>query len=154
MVNNFFPPPTGKSGLKYIDVVVGTGEEAADGDAAQVHFDCYFRSIDVVSSRSARLLGGNRTIAEPYDLTVGKVVKGRKQASADSPGGGLYVGGTLKAPPALFKSVQGMKVGGQRTVIVTPELGFGEKGYAEIPPGASFTLDIELLQLKKAGAKD
>lgn len=33
-------------------------------DLSQVHFDCKFRGIDVVSSRSARLLGGNRSIAE------------------------------------------------------------------------------------------
>jgi len=30
----------------------------------QVHFDCRFRGIDAVSSRYARTLGGNRTIAE------------------------------------------------------------------------------------------
>lgn len=30
----------------------------------QVHYDCLYRGLDVVSSRSARLLGGNRTIAE------------------------------------------------------------------------------------------
>lgn len=32
--------------------------------AVQVHFDCRFRGIDAVSSRYARTLGGNRTIAE------------------------------------------------------------------------------------------
>lgn len=30
----------------------------------QVHYDCIYRGLDVVSSRSARLLGGNRTVAE------------------------------------------------------------------------------------------
>jgi hypothetical protein len=30
----------------------------------QVHFDCKFKGIDAVSSRYARTLGGNRTIAE------------------------------------------------------------------------------------------
>lgn len=30
----------------------------------QVHFDCKFRGIDAVSSRYARTLGGNRTVAE------------------------------------------------------------------------------------------
>ena len=30
----------------------------------QVHFDCMYKGIDVVSSRQARLLGGNRTISE------------------------------------------------------------------------------------------
>lgn len=32
--------------------------------SVQVHFDCRFRGIDAVSSRYARTLGGNRTIAE------------------------------------------------------------------------------------------
>jgi hypothetical protein len=30
----------------------------------QVHFDCLYRGIDAVSSRYARTLGGNRTIAQ------------------------------------------------------------------------------------------
>ena len=29
-----------------------------------VHYDCKYRGIDVVSSRSARMLGGNRSVAE------------------------------------------------------------------------------------------
>ena len=33
----------------------------------QVHFDCMYKSLDVVSSRSARLLGANRSIAEVTD---------------------------------------------------------------------------------------
>ena len=32
--------------------------------ALQVHFDCIYKGINVVSSRQARLLGGNRTISE------------------------------------------------------------------------------------------
>lgn len=31
---------------------------------AQVHFDVNYKSLDVVSTRSARLLGGNRSVAE------------------------------------------------------------------------------------------
>ena len=34
----------------------------------QVHFDCMYKGIDVVSSRQARLLGGNRTISEVRSL--------------------------------------------------------------------------------------
>jgi hypothetical protein len=40
------------------------GTSAASASAAQVHFDCKFKGIDAVSSRYARTLGGNRTIAE------------------------------------------------------------------------------------------
>ncbi len=36
----------------------------------QVHFDCMYKSLDVVSSRSARLLGANRSIAEVSQLDV------------------------------------------------------------------------------------
>ena len=36
----------------------------------QVHFDCMYKSLDVVSSRSARLLGANRSIAEVSPLDV------------------------------------------------------------------------------------
>lgn len=39
---------------------------AAQPCLAQVHFDCLYKGIDVASSRSARLLGGNRTIAEVH----------------------------------------------------------------------------------------
>ena len=34
------------------------------GCAMQVHFDCMFKGLNVESTRSARLLGGNRSIAE------------------------------------------------------------------------------------------
>ena len=33
-------------------------------DSLQVHFDVKYKALDVVSTRSARLLGGNRTVAE------------------------------------------------------------------------------------------
>jgi len=39
-------------------------------------------------------------------------------------------------------------VGGKRTVIVPPEEAYGDKGYAEIPPGEAITLNLELLQVR------
>lgn len=77
-------------GLKYFDQAVGSGAVAEKGKKVkvgcggyfacrplqhgqfprltsvfvQVHFDCMYKGIDVVSSRQARLLGGNRTISE------------------------------------------------------------------------------------------
>jgi peptidylprolyl isomerase len=43
-----------------------------------------------------------------------------------------------------------MCAGAQRSVIVTPEQGYGDKGYDEIPAGAKFELQIEILSLSKA----
>jgi hypothetical protein len=40
---------------------------------AQLHYDCKYRGLLALSSREARLLGGNRTIAEPFEMTYGRV---------------------------------------------------------------------------------
>ena len=39
-----------------------------------------------------------------------------------------------KSPPAMYSITEGMKVGGKRIVIVTPEAGYGQKGMNEISP--------------------
>lgn len=42
-----------------------------------------------------------------------------------------------------------MKVGGQRRLLVPPELAYGSTGRGEIPPNATITIDIALLSIKK-----
>ena len=124
---------------------MGSGKTVAAGTDVTVHFDCLFRGIDVVSSRSARLLGGNRTIAEPFQFIAGESVS-QKRAKVGESAGGLFTGtGGPKAPPALSTAVIGMKVGGIRSVIVPPELGYGNEGEQEIGPGETFQLTIEVL---------
>lgn len=41
-----------------------------------------------------------------------------------------------------------MREGGERIVVVRPENGYGEKGYAKarIPPNATFLIDIKLVK--------
>jgi peptidylprolyl isomerase len=151
------------TGLRYYDFEVGRGGGGsggataaaaaggvAKGDTATVHFDCVYRGIDAVSSRYARTLGGNRTVAEPFTFTAGFPLPtmSERMAASGSGGGGLFAGGTgPQPPPALTSAVLGMRPGGKRTVYVdVPELGYA-KGNQEIPAGAAFELKIELLSV-------
>lgn len=42
-----------------------------------------------------------------------------------------------------------MKVGGQRQLLVPPELAYGKNGYGEIPGNATLTIDVQLLSIKQ-----
>nr|GMD41990.1 peptidyl-prolyl cis-trans isomerase FKBP18, chloroplastic [Ipomoea batatas] len=55
---------TTSDGLKYYDLVEGSGPVAEKGSTVQVHFDCVYRGITAVSSRESKLLAGNRIIAQ------------------------------------------------------------------------------------------
>ncbi|KAL5200059.1 hypothetical protein ABZP36_021262 [Zizania latifolia] len=139
---------TAPDGLKYYDLVEGKGPTAEKGLTVQVHFDCIYRSITAVSSREAKLLAGNRSIAQPYEFTVGSPPgKERKREFVDNANGLYSAQASPKPPPAMYTITEGMKVGGKRRVIVPPELGYGKRGMSEIPPDAPFELDIELLEV-------
>ena len=116
----------GPQGLKYYDVVVGDGAEATLGSRVAVHFDCKWRGITFVTSRQ----GMGVTGGSPLGFDVGA-----------APG----QGGTLRG---LDLGVVGMRVGGQRQLLVPPELAYGSKGYGEVPPNARLTIDVQLLSIK------
>ena len=47
------------------------------------------------------------------------------------------------------QGVAGMKVGGQRTLIIPSELGYGRRGAGvDIPPHATLVFDVELLEVR------
>jgi FKBP-type peptidyl-prolyl cis-trans isomerase len=116
----------GLDGLLYQDIVVGDGPLAQEGSRVAVHFDAKWKGITFVTTRQ----GMGVTGGSPFGFDVGAPPN---------------MGGTLKG---LDLGVRGMRVGGQRRLIVPAKLAYGEKGYGEIPPGAELTVDVALLSIK------
>lgn len=117
----------GPEGLKYFDIVVGSGAEAKEGARVAVHFDAKWRGITFVTSRQ----GMGVTGGSPLGFDVGAA---------------QGAGGTLKG---LDLGVRGMRVGGQRRLLVPPSLAYGKKGYGEVPGDATLEFDVALLSIKK-----
>ncbi|KAG1670197.1 hypothetical protein FOA52_014973 [Chlamydomonas sp. UWO 241] len=143
--------PSDNVGLRIYEAEVGGGQEIKQGDRVLVHFDVMFRGLDVVSSRSSRLLGANRTIAEPFEFVVGEKVDSIAAKQMSDSSGGLFSGqGGPKPPPALSRAAIGMRRGGKRIILVDdPALGYGAKGVMELPGGATFQMRVEVLDVLK-----
>ncbi|XP_031381773.1 peptidyl-prolyl cis-trans isomerase FKBP16-4, chloroplastic isoform X2 [Punica granatum] len=115
------------NGLKYYDLKVGGGAEAVKGSRVAIHYVAKWKGITFMTSRQGLGVGGGT----PYGFDVGQSERGN----------------VLKG---LDLGVQGMRVGGQRLLIVPPELAYGSKGVQEIPPNATIELDVELLAIKQS----
>ncbi len=114
---------TTPSGLQYIDNVVGGGAEAAAGQHVSVHYTGWLYK----DGEQGAKFDSSRDRNDPFDfpLGAGMVIKGWDEG------------------------VQGMKIGGQRTLIIPPELGYGARGAGGvIPPNATLKFDVELLGLE------
>ncbi len=105
--------------LKIEDLKIGTGAEVATGSSVTVHYI------------------GRLTSGQVFDSSVPK-----KQPLVFQVGGGQVIKG-------WDQGILGMKVGGQRRIIVPPDKGYGPNGYPPvIPPNATLIFDIELLDGK------
>jgi len=114
---------TTASGLQYDDTEVGTGTEATSGKGVSVHYTGW--------------LYDNGEQGKKFDSSVD-----RRAPFEFSLGAGMVIKG-------WDEGVQGMKVGGRRTLIIPAELGYGARGAGGvIPPGATLKFDVELLEVE------
>lgn len=108
-----------------IDHKLGTGEEATPGRIVSVHYTGWLHD-PAAADNKGRKFDSSRDRGEPFEfpLGAGHVIAGWDQG------------------------VAGMKVGGQRTLIIPPELGYGARGAGGvIPPNATLVFDVELLDV-------
>ncbi len=112
---------TTPSGLQYEDTVPGTGAEARPGQHVHVHYTGWLYDNGVAGAKFDSSHDRNDPFA--FSLGAGMVIKGWDEG------------------------VAGMKVGGKRTLIIPPQLGYGARGAGGvIPPNATLKFDVELLQ--------
>jgi FKBP-type peptidyl-prolyl cis-trans isomerase len=79
---------------------------------------------------------------------TGKLADGTVFDSTDKHGGqaiSFPLSGVIKG---WQQGIPGMKVGGKRTLVIPPELGYGAQGTSGIPGNATLTFEIELTDVK------
>ena len=108
------------SGLKIIDIAVGTGVEPKAGDTVTVNYTGWLSSDGTKFDSSL-----DRGTPFDFVLGTGQVIAGWDEGVAT------------------------MRVGGTRRLIIPAELAYGEQGRPPtIPPNAELTFDVELLDVK------
>ena len=111
---------TTASGLQYEDTTVGDGAEARAGQDVTVHYTGWLYNDGAQGAKFDSSKDRNDPFV--FALGAGMVIRGWDEG------------------------VQGVKIGGKRTLIIPAELGYGARGAGGvIPPNATLKFDVELL---------
>ena len=105
------------------DIRVGTGAEATSGRRVTVNYTGWLYSTSAAENKGQQFDSSVGRTPFEFTLGSGQVIRGWDQG------------------------VVGMRVGGQRRLIIPPSLGYGSMGSGPIPPNATLVFDIELLNV-------
>ena len=120
------PAMTTSTELQKIDTLPGTGREAEPGFNVSVHYTGWLYDAAAEGFKGIKF-DSSVDRKQPFDfaLGAGQVIQGWDEGFA------------------------GMKIGGKRTLIIPPEMGYGARGAGGvIPPNATLIFDVELLDVK------
>ena len=110
---------TTRTGLRYSDQKVGTGPTPKSGQRVSVHY--------TGTLKDGKKFDSSRDRGQPFRFAIGM---GQVIAGWD-------------------EGVATMRVGGRRTLIIPPQLGYGAEGAGGvIPPNAELRFDVELLAIE------
>ncbi|HKC57069.1 MAG TPA: FKBP-type peptidyl-prolyl cis-trans isomerase [Vicinamibacterales bacterium] len=113
------------SDLMKQDVKAGTGAEATSGRRVTVHYTGWLYDEGRADHKGTKF-DSSRDRNEPFTFRLGG----------------------QEVIPGWDQGVAGMKVGGQRTLTIPPDLGYGSQGAGGvIPPNATLVFDVELLNV-------
>lgn len=85
------------------------------------------------------------TVSAKY---TGKLADGTVFDSTDKHGGDAISFPLSNVIKGWQQGIPGMKVGGRRTLVIPPDLAYGEQGGQGIPPNSTLTFEIELVDVK------
>ena len=111
------------SGLQIIDTTAGTGATPRTGQTCVMHYTGWLYE----NGAKGKKFDSSLDRGQPFEFPIGagRVIKGWDEGVAT------------------------MKVGGKRTLIIPPALGYGERGAGGvIPPNATLMFEVELLGVK------
>jgi FKBP-type peptidyl-prolyl cis-trans isomerase len=121
------PLPTPDPTLLVTDLVKGVGDEALPGMVVIVHYTGWLYD-PAAKDHHGRKFDSSRDRGQPFSFPLGA---------------GRVIGGWEQGIP-------GMKVGGNRRLVIPPELAYGAKGAGNgvIPPNATLLFEVELLAVE------
>jgi peptidylprolyl isomerase len=117
------PVTTTASGLQIIDTKAGTGASPKTGQTCVMHYTGWLYE----NGAKGKKFDSSVDRGQPFEFPIG----------------------THRVIPGWDEGVATMKVGGKRTLIIPPALGYGAQGAGNaIPPNATLIFDVELLGIK------
>jgi len=120
------PAVAGVAELQIKDLIPGEGVEAVAGSHVTVHYTGWLYDPAQPEAKG-RKFDSSRDAGQPFSFELGarQVIAGWDQG------------------------VQGMKLGGQRELVIPAALAYGERGAGGvIPPGATLVFDVQLLAVE------
>jgi peptidylprolyl isomerase len=116
-------PMTTPSGLQIIDTKVGAGASPKTGQTCVMHYTGWLYE----NGAKGKKFDSSVDRGQPFEFPIG----------------------THRVIAGWDEGVATMKVGGKRTLIIPPQLGYGERGAGSaIPPNATLIFDVELIGIK------
>ncbi len=103
------------------DLLVGTGQEAMNGDTLSVGYTGWLYDPNAAENKGVQFDSRPATNPFPFVLGAGRVIAGWDQG------------------------VLGMRVGGLRRLVIPPELGYGDAGQGPIPGDATLLFEVDLV---------